>query len=183
MRLFIGIPLALQVVDEVSAVCRRLQTDRDGLRWTSPESWHITLQFLGETSSERYECVVARLREVQCPRVRVQLEGLGFFDRVGVFFADVEVNPELAALQRLVMNATARCGFVAELRPYHPHVTLARAKGGRGEGLRALRERIRRGPQFTGFAAEEFSLYEALLSPSGSRYEVSYRFAFVDPSE
>jgi len=181
MRLFIGIPLAAKVVDELSAICQRLRSERDGLRWSSPDTWHITLQFLGETSRETYNCLVPGFRDLRSSGVLVQLEGLDCFDRVGVFFAGVNVSPELAHLQRLVTAVTARCGFAPETRPYHPHVTLARVKGGgkRSHGLRDLKDKTGRAPRFTSFVAQEFLLYEAFLSPSGSRYEVRERFALA----
>ena len=178
MRLFIGIPLAHSVVQELSRVSRDLRSERDGLRWSSPESWHITLQFLGETSQERYDCVLQRLCELHSPRAAVSLEGLGFFDRAGVFFARVIVSPELLALQQRVNAATARCGFTPEDRPFHPHVTLARVKRDRsGKVLRSLKARMHRQPQFTEFTASESLLYEAFRGPGGSRYEVRERFA------
>jgi 2'-5' RNA ligase len=179
MRLFIGIPLAPEVIKELSAVCQRFRSKYE-LRWSSPESWHITLQFLGETSRQQYDCLVARLHDLKCPRVSVRLRGLDVFDRVGVFFAGIEVSPELALLQQRVTAATVPCGFVAETRAYHPHVTLARAKGDRrGGNLRDLKNKAEREIAFTGFSAEEFLLYEAFLSPAGSRYEVREHFTFA----
>ena len=62
MRLFVGIPLSPAVIDELSATSMRLQSHADGLRWSTPESWHITLQFLGNTPE--YECIVSRLRDL-----------------------------------------------------------------------------------------------------------------------
>ena len=178
MRLFIGIPLAPQAIEELSRICQRLRSEQDGLRWSSPESWHITLQFLGETPHQQYDCFVPRLHELKSPGVSVQLEGLDIFDHAGVFFAGVNVSPELLLLQQAVTAATSRCGFVAEFRPYHPHVTLARAKGAqRGHSLRGLKSKIAHVPRFTSFVASEFLLYEAFLSPRGSRYEVRERFA------
>ncbi len=85
MRLFVGIPLAPAVMEELSAIALRLQAKDDGLRWSAPESWHITLQFLGNTAE--YDCIVARLRELRAAPVAIQLEGLGFFERAGIFFA------------------------------------------------------------------------------------------------
>jgi 2'-5' RNA ligase len=177
MRLFVGIPLAAAVIDELSSTVRRLQSGTDGLRWTAPESWHITLQFLGSAELEQYECVATRLRELHLPPVPVRIEELGCFDRSGVFFAGVKVSPELLALQERVTAATAYCGFVAENRPYHPHITLARSKGqGQRQGLRALKNKVARQLEFTRFAAAEFLLYESFLDPGGSRYEVRERF-------
>lgn len=180
MRLFIAIPLAPTVIEELSAISKRLRSDHDGLRWSSPESWHVTLQFLGKTSPEQYSCLVARLRALHSHRVSMSLEGLGVFDRAGVFFAGVAVTQELLILQQRVTAATAHCGFIPEARPFHPHVTLARAKGGgRGKSLRELNARIIRQPDFTPFVASEFLLYEAFLGPAGSLYEIREHFPLL----
>ncbi len=99
MRLFIAIPLPEGVVRELSEVSKRLRSDQDGLRLASPESWHITLQFLGNTSPEQYACLIAKLREVRSPPFPIALKDLGIFDRAGIFFADVAVSQELLRLQ------------------------------------------------------------------------------------
>jgi 2'-5' RNA ligase len=174
MRLFVGIPLATASIEELSSVSMRLQTGEDGLRWSAAESWHITLQFLGNTSE--YKCIVARLSELRSPPLPVQLEALGFFEGAGVFFAGVSLTPELAALQQRVTAATENCGFVPETRPYHPHITLARSKSKGVTALRALKGRIHREPKFSGFVAEEFVLYESVPGAKGSHYVVRERF-------
>ncbi len=153
----------------------RFQSQADGLRWSAPESWHITLQFLGSTP--QYECIVGRLRELCAPAVSIQLDGLGFFERAGVFFAGVNLTSELEALQQRVTAATRLCGFIPETRPYHPHITLARSKAKGGRGLRELKSKIHREPGFSGFVADEFLLYESVPGPGGSRYEIRDRFA------
>ncbi len=43
MRLFIGIPLAAEVVKELAALTARLKSPQDGLRWSAEAGWHITL--------------------------------------------------------------------------------------------------------------------------------------------
>jgi 2'-5' RNA ligase len=165
------------VVDQLAAVRARLQRPGDGLRWSAPESWHITLQFLGAATPVQFDCVVAHLLAVRGTPVPLQLEGLGFFERSGVFFAGVRFAPELIALQKGVVEATRHCGFEAEDRPYHPHITLARNRG-RENGVRALKPRVGAAPEFAGFLAREFLLYESFPNPQGSRYEVRERFAF-----
>jgi 2'-5' RNA ligase len=155
MRLFVGIPLTAAVIEELSAISMRLQSHADGLRWTAPESWHITLQFLGNT--QQYECI-------------------GFFDRAGVFFAGVNITSELETLQQRVTGATGLCGFIPETRPYHPHITLARSKAKGGRGLRELKSKIHRDPRFSAFVADVFVLYESVPGPGGSRYEIRDRF-------
>ena len=177
MRLFVGIPLSATVIDQLSAITARLRSGGDGLRWSAPESWHITLQFLGNTERERYACVVARLRELHAPSVPIWLEELGFFDRAGILFAGVRLTPELLSLQSSITAATALCGFLPEARPYQAHITLARSKRkGQPQSLQDLKAKLARPTNFTRFVSQQFLLYESFLDPAGSRYEVRERF-------
>lgn len=178
MRLFIGIPLSAGVVAELAALTARLKSPNDGLRWSAEAGWHITLQFLGQTSADQYACVAAGLRQIGHAPFEIQLEPPGFFDRAGVFFAGVRVSSELIRLQEHVVAATWSCGFVPEDRPYHPHITLAREKGGR-HAMRKLKSRISGEAEFSAFTASEFFLYESFPGPTGSRYEVRERFAMA----
>jgi 2'-5' RNA ligase len=183
MRLFIGIPLSAVVIDELSAITARLQSNGRGLRWTARESWHITLQFLGNTGAEQCGCVVARLHELHSPPAPIRIEGLSCFDRAGILLATVQPTLELLLLQKRVTAATQLCGFIPEARPYQPHITLARSQGkGQRHELRELKAKLRRPPHFTPFAAGEFLLYESFLAPTGSRYEIRARFPIGLPS-
>lgn len=175
MRLFIGIPLAAGVANQLAVLTNRLRSPNDGLRWSASEGWHITLQFLGQTSEEQYACVTSGLRKIRTATLDVQLEPPGFFDRAGVFFAGVRLSSELTTLQQYVIAATRPCGFIPEERPYHPHITLAREKGAR-HGLRKLKSRVPQDVHFSTFAANEFLLYQSFPGPGGSRYEVRERF-------
>jgi 2'-5' RNA ligase len=178
MRLFIGIPLADVVVNELAAFTQQLRAPDDGLRWSSPAGWHITLQFLGSATAEQCACAAAHLGEIHQSSFPIQLESPSFFDRAGVFFVGVQLSTQLVVLQKRVTAATAPSGFVAEDRPYHPHITLARSKGGRA-ALTALKPRIRNAPAFQSFIADEFILYESFPGAGGSRYEVRGRFPLL----
>jgi RNA 2',3'-cyclic 3'-phosphodiesterase len=176
MRLFIGISLADAVVRQLAAAAAPLRSNADNLRWTAPESWHITLQFLGTTTPQQYECVTAHLRDLHHPPIAIELGPIGTFPRAGVLFADVRVTPRLIALQQAVIAATTPCGFNPEERPYHPHITIARQKGRGGDKqFRSLKLPISP-PHFSSFTAESFLLYESIPTPEGSRYEIRERF-------
>jgi RNA 2',3'-cyclic 3'-phosphodiesterase len=177
MRLFVGIPLPDSSIEELTRISLRYRSADDGLRWSAPESWHITLQFLGKVDSDGLACISNALGTLQHEPVSIQLGSLGFFDRVGVFFAGVELTSELQSLQIKVTTATLPCGFAPETRPYHPHITLARSRGKTGaRSLRALQAHIQNVTGFKRFLAQEFVLYESLPTPIGSRYEVRNRF-------
>ena len=177
MRLFVGIALPAEVIEALEALSRRLRANGDELRWSSPETWHITLHFLGETSPERFACVAERLGRIRAAQVPVLLKGTGTFERAGVFWADVKVSAELEELQRQVVAATALCGVPGEDRPYRPHVTLARAKADERAALRRLKGHAEQDREFPHFVAREFLLYESHLGRGGATHEVRQRFA------
>jgi len=180
MRLFIGIPLAPAVSERLAALRSHLERAGDGLRWSSPESWHITLQFLGAAIEVQYGCVLEQLEKLTAPSVLIRLEEPGFFDRAGIFYVSVSVTPQLTHLQQMITRATSHCGFEPEDRPYRPHITLARRKGQSGSSMRDLKRRLDSAsgsaPKFPSFTAHEFVLYESILGPTGSRYEDRARF-------
>ncbi len=136
------------------------------LRWSAAESWHITLQFLGSTTPQQYECVTARLRELHQPPFVVELGAVDTFDRAGVLFVDVRVTPQLVALQQAVIAATIPCGFMPESRPYHPHITLARSRGkSGGRELRSLKLQIGQQSNIPSFTAEFLSSLRKHINP------------------
>ncbi|HEX4066013.1 MAG TPA: RNA 2',3'-cyclic phosphodiesterase [Acidobacteriaceae bacterium] len=179
MRLFVGIALDPVATETLLRVREQFAPTAAELRWSQPESWHVTLQFLGSATAEQALCVAEKLVAIRAAPVPVRIAGLGFFERAAVFWAGVELTVELLAIQHRITAATRACGFVPENRAYNPHITLARARG-RG-GPRALApiktvvERNRLSIRAE-FVATEFLLYESLPGPEGSKYEVRGRF-------
>jgi 2'-5' RNA ligase len=185
MRLFVGIALASGTVNLLADVRLRFESPAADLRWPSPETWHVTLQFLGQTGDEQQACVVEKLRTIRAAQVPVRIQGLGFFERAGVFWAGVALTPELLALQQFVTAAMRNCGFIPEVRAWNPHITLARVKGRSGtKALAPLKKAVERTKidLDAEFAAEEFLLYESIPGPEGSRYEVRERFPLITPA-
>jgi len=178
MRLFIGIGLPGAATEALAQVRARFESAGhgagSGLRWSAPDTWHVTLQFLGQASAEQAACVTAHLGTLRAAPFTVRIEDLGFFDRAGVFRAGIPLTPELLALQQQVVAATRACGFVPEDRPWSPHITLARTKGRAPLKKAVERGRVMLASEFT---ASEFLLYESFPGQEGSRYEVRARFA------
>lgn len=180
MRLFVGIALDEPSEAGLLRVRERLAASAgDGVRWSGEATWHVTLQFLGNTAEEQQVCVMERLRTVKADAVPVRLAGLGFFERAGVFYAGVSLTPELLALQQKVTAATRHCGFVPEARAYSPHITLAKSKGRNVRALAPLQKALDRNHLALAaeFVAKDFLLYESFPGPEGSRYEIRDRFA------
>jgi RNA 2',3'-cyclic 3'-phosphodiesterase len=188
VRLFIAIGLPPEAISALTRVRESLEPAAgpgSPLRWSSPEGWHVTLQFLGSVPGDRLPCVLDHLNAIRAVPVPVRIEGLGFFERAGIFWAGVSLAPELLALQQFVTAAMRNCGFVPENRAYSPHITLARTKGRScSKALAPLKKALEKSTQKSGtvrvaFTAPEFLLYESVPGPEGSRYEIRERFALT----
>lgn len=165
MRLFVGVPVAVEVADALSAAADKLP---NGYLRTAPENMHITLSFLGETPEQQIPSLITELDGVRHPHFTIKVAGIGTFP--GVVFAKVESSPALEKLAADARDRMARCGFPPERRPYRPHITLARAR------VRALRT-----PELPlvplQFEAGQFVLYRSLLGSPGAHYQQMRVFA------
>lgn len=180
MRLFVGLAVSDATKEVLERLTLRLRAKDDGLRWSTPDQWHVTLVFLGEVDDEARARLVRELASVREAKLTLRMDGLGVFERVGILHAQVEVTPELLRLYGAVAAAVKRAGLEVEDRPYRAHITLARSRNrdgrkaierlGRAVGNREQQRLHER------WEAEEFLLYESQLSPGGSRYVVQERF-------
>jgi RNA 2',3'-cyclic 3'-phosphodiesterase len=174
-RLFIGIGLPAPVAQALAMSVVKLVAPASvaRIRWTPPANMHLTLSFLGQVHPARLNVIEQTLATIRARRLRVELSGIGVFERAGVLFADVTPSPALIALAEQVILTMETCGFAREERPYSPHVTLARSR----ERLR-LRTAPPNDPAFhRSFEAGEFRLYQSLTLPGGAQYEVLHVFA------
>jgi 2'-5' RNA ligase len=182
MRLFVGIGLADETRQILGRFVSTLRKTAPELRWSSPEQWHITLQFLGETQETQYSCVVRQLRAVEAKAVEISFALPGFFERAKVLHVGVSVSRTLLALHRQTEGALLPCGYEPEARDYSPHVTLARGKGrGISSEFKQLQQTIEKSSRivFPSFVATEFLLYQSISEQPGSRYEVRERFRLM----
>ena len=97
------------------------------------EDLHVTLRFLGEVNSVRYDRLLAALDETEWPEAFTQrFGGLGAFPhdrKAGVLWIDiVEGSERLIGLNSLVEDACDRAGLGREDRPFRPHLTVARVR-------------------------------------------------------
>ncbi len=136
MRLFVAIEPPDQVLTELSAAAGRLRPAAAELRWTRPQSWHLTLAFLGEVDERVLPDLSIRLERAarRHPPQRLSIAGAGAFPsatRGRVLWAGIRADRQsLAALADSVAAGARRSGAPPpdEGRRYHPHLTLARCR-------------------------------------------------------
>ncbi len=182
MRLFVALDIDSEIRRRIREFRDQVRPYAPDVRWVGPESFHITLQFIGET--ENLDEISAALLQVRQSAVPMTFRGTGFFPNPKsprVFWVGIEADKRLQSLATAVSDALRPFGLKQETTPYKPHLTLARASSGRpravrGEqsaaGLRVVGIKLEGlAPEdFASMTAREFCLYESKTSPSGANY-------------
>jgi RNA 2',3'-cyclic 3'-phosphodiesterase len=141
-----------------------------GPRWTKPEQWHLTLQFLG--NGVDLDAAAAALATVRVAAAAVRLGGVGGFPtekRATVVWVGVrEGARELSTLAAAVKAAMLPVVPEPDAREYHPHLTLARLA--RGADVRAAAAAAGRTPIGPRWMADRITLFESVSGTSGHRY-------------
>ncbi len=191
MRLFVALDIDSEIRDRVTQFRDEMRKLAPTVRWVGPETFHVTLQFLGET--QKVAEIKSALSDLTGAPIPLTFRGAGFFptlQRARVFWVGIESGEELQGLVRSVGTALASLGFQRDEGLFHPHLTLARAGSGRphsrpgdkaAPGLQQVRAKLEAQPQpeFGTMTAHEFILYQSTLSPSGSRYAKLASFPLV----
>lgn len=193
MRIFLALDIDDAIRERIARFMEGVSPFAPDARWASPESLHVTLKFIGEQPDE----VVAKIRLAQqslaASTTQIKFRGYGFFPTAKaarVFWVGMEAGPQLAALAGAIDSATAAIGIPKEDRPFSPHLTLARSRGGSGTPRRLTSDKPNRAfehlqeklaalpaPEFGTMTPREFFLYQSQLSPKGSKYTKLAAFA------
>ncbi|MEU2725196.1 RNA 2',3'-cyclic phosphodiesterase [Streptomyces smyrnaeus] len=167
MRLFTALWPPQEAVQELSRAVDALEEPpgAEALRWTRPEAWHFTLSFYGEVTEDQAADLRARLvraaRRAPGP-LPMRLHRAGRFGDRTLWVGLQQEEPHRQALKKLAAATTAagrRAGLLPDDKhpSFHPHLTLARAKGRRTADLRPYVE------QLESFQGSPWSARELLL--------------------
>jgi 2'-5' RNA ligase len=173
-RLFVGL--------ELPANCRETLAGLDphvkGVRWLRAEQMHLTMSFLGAVEPAGEDRLRETLADVRVPPFFLPIQGVGVFggSHPTVVWAGVgQGHPHLFALHKHVQDAVLRAELEADLRPFHPHITLGRAKGvSRGALLPFLRKHVE--TELGLLKITSFVLFSSSLAPHGATYSVEVRW-------
>ncbi len=184
-RLFVALDPPEPVRRRVAALALDLRRTAgrhaEEVRWVPPENVHLTIQFLGAVPEERVGDVEAAIRATAAAArpLSLELKGAGGFPtarRQRVVWAGVAGDvATLAALAADLGRRLAPLGFAPEERPFSAHLTLGRARDGRGApGLAGALAHAAEADG-TPWRATDVTLFESHLSPKGPRYEALLR--------
>ena len=188
MRLFVALDIDAAIRKRITEFRNQMRLLAPDVRWVGPETFHITLQFLGETM--KLGEIQRALQTVRGASVELSFRNAGFFPSPKsprVFWVGIQSDERLTKLANSIGPALQPLGFEREAGPFKPHLTLARAGSGRPRAVHGERSaptlqyvRVKLetlGPlEFGTMTAHEFYLYESKLSPSGAQYTKLSRY-------
>jgi 2'-5' RNA ligase len=134
VRLFVAVLPPPQVVEDLAAFLEPRQEAGRELRWTDEQQWHVTVAFMASVPERVLDGLVDDVAASVASRrpLSLRCKGAGAFPHPGaarVLWAGLEGDTDaLAAVARGVRRACSHAGGSPEGGPFHPHVTLARAR-------------------------------------------------------
>jgi len=164
----------LFVAVDLSQTIRQFLIDLDpqirGVRWVAAEQIHLTLGFFGDVPED----VDAKFREelsaIHFGAFFLPIAGVGTFPPKGtpkiIWIGVGHGHPHLFQLHKRVSDAALAVGLDPDLRPWHPHITLARCRDVSSQSVRKfLQTNV---DLDVGMVhVEAFHLYSSQLTPAG----------------
>jgi RNA 2',3'-cyclic 3'-phosphodiesterase len=165
-RLFVAIDLP--------DVTREFLADIDphirGVRWTDPTQMHLTLGFFGDVPEGVELALHEKLTAIEFGAFFLPVAGVGTFSAKGapkiIWIGVGKAHPHLFQIHKRVQEAALAAGLEPELRPWHPHFTIARC---RDVSAQSLRKFLKANAELDAgmIRVDEFHLYSSKLTSAG----------------
>lgn len=132
-RLFVGVELPEDVRTAIRDATMPWRRSLPAFRWTQPDALHLTIAFIGNVDADDVPAIESAVGAAAAPFAPVPtgLTRFGRFPGRGaarVLWVGLD-DPD-GGLVRMATATTAALGsfLEADERPYHPHITIARAR-------------------------------------------------------
>lgn len=141
-----------------------------GVRWTEAAQMHLTLAFFGDVPEDVGLALREKLSAIEFGAFFLPITGVGTFPSKGppkiIWIGVGRGHPHLFQVHKRVQEAALAAGLEPELRPWHPHITLARCRDVAPQSIRKFLQS--NGDLDAGMIrVEEFHLYSSKLTPAG----------------
>ena len=165
-RLFVAIDLP----ESTRQLLANLDPNIRGMRWTDSSQIHLTLGFFGNVPENVDLKLREKLTAIQFGAFFLPVNGVGSFSAKGtpkiVWIGVGKAHPHLFQIYKRVQEAALTAGLEPELRPWHPHITIARCQD---VSTHALRKFLQSNAGFDAgmIRVDAFHLYSSKLTPAG----------------
>jgi len=165
-RLFVAIDLP----EATKQILVDLDPKIRGVRWTEAAQMHLTLGFFGDVPEDVDLALREKLSVIVFGVFFLPVVGVGTFPPKGppkiIWIGVGRGHPHLFQLHKRAQEAALGAGLEPELRPFHPHVTLARCQRISPQSVRKF---LKANVDFDGgmIRVDSFHLYSSKLTPAG----------------
>ena len=176
-RIFAAIELSTGIRNRIQQHIEQLRAAVPDCQpsWSRVESMHLTVKFFGDVEQSKIAQIAdAASRSVKnFSSFQILIHGTGVFPKPSqprVIWIGVEdPTKQLLRLQSEFEVECAREGFTKEVRPFRPHLTIARIR--KPEGARKLAEvNNNLGFETMNLEIKELVVFRSELSSKGSKY-------------
>lgn len=131
MHYFLAISPDEEGKNAISRIANCFRRSLPYQKWVHRDDYHITLVFLGNVSEEQLAAVRGGVTAIagRHQPFTVEVKGIGTFgsrSRPRVLWSAVSKNQFLFQLQKETADLCRQVGVPVDIRPYRPHVTLAK---------------------------------------------------------
>ena len=165
-RLFVAIDLPNSTRQMLAGLDPHIR----GVRWAEPGQMHLTVGFFGEVLEDVEFKLRERLSAVEFGSFFLTVNGVGSFSSKGapkiIWIGVGKAHPHLFQIHKRVQEAALAAGIEPELRPWNPHITIARC---RDVSAQTLRKFLQTNAEFDAgmIRVDAFHLYSSKLTPAG----------------
>jgi 2'-5' RNA ligase len=165
-RLFV----AIDVPESLQQILTNVNPNWPGVRWTEPQLMHLTLVFFGSVPEQVEHQFRQNLTAIEFGAFFLPIVGLGAFPPKGppkiLWIGVGRGHPHLFQIHKRVQEAALSAALEPELRPWHPHITLARCSE---VNASVVRKFLKENADFEAgtIRVTEFHLYSSKLTPAG----------------
>lgn len=176
IRAFVAIDLHNNIKDVFRSVQAVLKSSNADVKWTNPDSLHLTLKFLGNISQEEVVAVKTTLDKISLKfkSFEISLMNIGGFPRLDkprVIWLGIDKGcSELESLAADLEDAFAGCGFKAEDRRFTAHLTLGRTRSSKGVSDLISKIKSYELKSHAVSPVDKIILYQSTLTPKGPIY-------------
>jgi len=181
IRSFVSVNIDDELRSVFGKVVEELKQSGARVRWVKPQSFHLTLKFLGNVNMEEVPEISKAVE--QCVEdiepFSIVFEGLGGLPRDNhprvIYVAVSEGAEQLKHIAARLEEEMARFGVQREERQFKPHLTLGRLKSFSGANrlIEMIHERATE--PFGAFEVSEVCLMMSRLKQDGAEYTVLHR--------
>lgn len=172
-RIFIGIKIPSEISEKINKFMNEKRIQKiPYIKTVEKENLHITLKFLGEVDQGKISEIIEELNSLTntISNFKIEVKSIGIFPSIEhprVIWIGA-ISKDIHDAKRKLDQALAKFNFQEE-ENFVSHITIGRIK--KGNPSVKIKELMKEDISFGEFTANEITLFESILTPSGPIYK------------